>query len=313
MFYINDKEISYSSYVEEYDWYIVASRDIKDIQKGIEDSKLNAELIRHENSKINFYLLGFSWVISLILSIYLSIIINRLLKSYELQINQSNEKLIFQSRQALIGELFSMIAHQWRQPVNKIASVLALLRFDIREKRVDYEHIDAKCEEIENSVEFMSETIDDFRTFYRPKSSSEKVNLRLLIEQSLLFLDSTIEKNSIKVTKELDEIEYELYQNEFVQVMLNLIKNAIDAIQRDCVIDISLYKEESEVVIVVSNSAETISDEIIEKFFNPYFTTKEDSMGLGLYMAKIIIEKHMKGSIRAKSTNNKTEVMIRLP
>ena len=312
-FYIDDKQISYTSYVKEFDWFVVANRDMKDIRASIEQNKKIAEIKRADDTKTNFYLLGFSWLISLLLSLYLSTVISRLLKNYERQINQANEKLIFQSRQALIGELFSMIAHQWRQPVNKIASILALLRFELQTGKLDVKEVDIKCHEIENSIEFISETIDDFRTFYKPKDNIESVNLSVLIEQSLSFVQNAIEKKNIVVVKELEEVEYKLYQNEFVQVMLNLIKNAIDAIDKDGTVTIKLYKQNHQVIISVENDGETIDDETIAKVFEPYFTTKKDSMGLGLYMAKIIIETHMQGSIKADKKPNFTLFTIELP
>ncbi len=312
-FYVDDKQISYTRYVKEYDWYVVANRDMKDIQASIAENKKINELKRAHDSETNFYLLGFSWLISLLLSLYLSVIINRKLKDYEDQIKQSNEKLIFQSRQAIIGELFSMIAHQWRQPVNKIASILLLLRFNLKEKKPTVEDIDAKCEEIENSIEFMSETIDDFKTFYRPKTHSSRVNLKELIEQSLFFVDSAIAKKGVNVIKELEDVEYELYQNEFVQVMLNLIKNAIDAIDKKSDIVIKLYANEENIVISVENDANNVKESTLVKIFNPYFTTKKESMGLGLYMAKIIVEKHMRGNIRVQKIDNKIRFTIELP
>jgi len=312
-FYVGDKQISYTRYVKEYDWYVIANRDMKEIQASIAENKKINELKRAHDSETNFYLLGFSWLISLLLSLYLSVIINRKLKDYEDQIKQSNEKLIFQSRQAIIGELFSMIAHQWRQPVNKIASILLLLRFNLKEKKPTVEDIDAKCEEIENSIEFMSETIDDFKTFYRPKTHSSRVNLKELIEQSLFFVDSAIAKKGVNVIKELEDVEYELYQNEFVQVMLNLIKNAIDAIDKKSDVLIKLYANEENIVISVENDANNVKESTLVKIFNPYFTTKKESMGLGLYMAKIIVEKHMRGNIRVQKIDNKIRFTIELP
>ncbi len=310
----NANQLSFTRYIKEYDWYVVARRDLKDIKESIKTNQNRAETKRENDLKTNFYLLGFSWLVSLLLSLYLSRIITKQLRHYEEQINQSNEKLIFQSRQALIGELFSMIAHQWRQPVNKIASILAVLRMELEAHKTDSKTLDQKYEAIENNLEFMSETIDDFRTFYKPKSSSEQVNLKALIEQSLLFFESTVEKRNIRLKSTLESIEYELYQNEFVQVMLNLIKNAIDATGDAGQIDIALYRKNESVVITVENSVETIENIKLEKIFEPYYTTKKDSMGLGLYMVKIIIEKHLHGSVEVEKTaENAVRFVVVLP
>jgi len=308
----DEKHISYTQYVEEYDWYVTAIKDLKEIQSNIEAKNVSSEAKAKESIKTNLYLLLFSWIVSLLLSLYLSTIINRMLKKYEKKLTSANEKLVFQSRQALIGELFSMIAHQWRQPINKIASILAVLRFGLPEKKLNHLEIDAKCQEIEESVEFMSETIDDFRTFYQPKEGSEKVNLRELIEKSIDFLEGSIRKKDITIIKELREIEYELYANEFLQVMINLIKNAIDSLEKSGEINIRLLQKGKNIIISVEDNGTGIDMFSIKKVFDPYFTTKEDSMGLGLYMTKMIVEKHMKGTIEVERLSQGTKFIITL-
>jgi len=306
------KHIAYTQYVEEYDWYVTATQDIKEIEFNIEAKKASSEAKAKESIKTNLYLLLFSWIVSLLLSLYLSTIINRMLKRYEKKLTSANEKLVFQSRQALIGELFSMIAHQWRQPINKIASILAVLRFGLPEKKLNHLEIDARCQEIEESVEFMSETIDDFRTFYQPKEDSEKVNLRELIEKSIHFLDGSIRKKDIEIIQELQDIEFELYANEFLQVMINLIKNAVDSLGKRGEINIKLLQKGKNIIISVEDNGSGIDIVSIKKVFDPYFTTKEDSMGLGLYMTKIIVEKHMKGKIEAQRLSQGTKFIITL-
>jgi signal transduction histidine kinase len=245
--------------------------------------------------------MGLLLLISLLLSYLLSGLINRRLRHYENQLHASNEKLLFQSRQALIGELMPMIAHQWRQPLNKIASVLALIRFDISQKKCDPYTIDKACEDMEESVDFMSETIDDFRTFYRPKNEIEDVDLAQLVTRAIAYVGSAIRSKNIELTTQLRSAHYRLYANEFLQVMINLIKNAVDASEPGGKIEVLLYEEERVVQIVVIDYGEGIAPEAIQKIFEPYYSTKENSMGLGLYMTKMIIEKHMNGSITASS------------
>jgi len=308
----DEKHISYTQYVEEYDWYVTAIKDLKEIQSNIEAKKVSSEAKAKESIKTNLYLLLFSWIVSLLLSLYLSTIINRMLKRYEKKLTSANEKLVFQSRQALIGELFSMIAHQWRQPINKIASILALLRFGLPTKKLNHLEIDAKCKEIEESVEFMSETIDDFRTFYQPKEETEKVNLRELVEKSIHFIEGSIRKKNITIIKELQEIEYKLYANEFLQVMINLIKNAVDSLERSGEINIKLLQKGENIIISVEDNGMGIDMGSIKRVFDPYFTTKEDSMGLGLYMTKMIVEKHMKGTIEVERLSQGTKFTITL-
>ena len=309
-FYQDKKSLSYTRYIPRYDWYLTAYKNLSEITSNIERTKQHNNMKKNKNAKTNLNILLFTWVISLLLSIYLSMIVNRMRKSYEKELQNANEKLIFQSRQALIGELFSMIAHQWRQPINKIASILALLRFKLPQKSISYENIDNKCYQIEDSIEFMSETIDDFRTFYQPKDRREKIELKTLIEKSISFIDGSIKKQDIKIIKELENIEVNIYANEFLQVMINLIKNSIDALGYQGIIVIKLYKQNSKVMVIIKDNGTGIKKEVISKVFDPYYTTKKESMGLGLYMSKIIIEKHMNGIIKVERLSQGTKFTI---
>jgi signal transduction histidine kinase len=311
-FFVDKKNIYQINHIKSYNWYIVAARSLKHIGKSIEQKKELHNKKRDDDMRDNLLYLALAWFVSILLSLYLSTIIYRQVRSYEKQINQSNDKMMFQSKQALIGELFSMIAHQWRQPINKIASIVALIRFELEGEEISKKEIDDRCEEIEDSIEFMSETIDDFRTFYKPTTSTKLVNLKVLITRSIFFLKNSIQKYDIKIIKELEDVEMELYRNEFLQVMLNLIKNAIDAIGKQGVIIIKLYRQGDRVIISVENSGKSIEREVMQKIFEPYFTTKEESMGLGLYMTKIIVEKHMKGEIMVEALKDGTKFTITL-
>jgi len=201
--YADDKKIAFTAYVAEYDWYITAVQNLTEIQKTIARKKEKNTKQISKDIRTNLYLIAAVWLVSLLFSLYLSMIVNKKLRQYEEELNETNNRLIFQSRQALIGELFSMIAHQWRQPINKIASILALLRFSTADSKPDYKILDQKYLEIEESVEFMSDTIDDFRTFYQPKEDSETVDLRLLIQKSIDFLSGNIRKKDIKLSEAL--------------------------------------------------------------------------------------------------------------
>jgi signal transduction histidine kinase len=299
--YEDDKRIAFTAYVAEYDWYITAVKELKGIQQNIYQQKRKNEKKIEEDIRTNFYLMVSTWLLSLLLSLYLSLVVNRMLKRYEERLNESNDKLIFQSRQALIGELFSMIAHQWRQPINKIASILALLRFNTPNDKPDYKALDKKFQEIEESVEFMSDTIDDFRTFYQPKESSEVVNLKMLIHKSIDFLSGSIRKKDIGITEELEDIACKMYSNEFLQVMINLIKNATDAVDQRGEIKVKLYRKEGKAIVSVEDNGKGIDAVALSKIFDPYYSTKTDSMGLGLYMSRMIIEKHLGGKIEVES------------
>jgi signal transduction histidine kinase len=301
--YRDDKHIAYTEYIAQYDWYITAVKDLDKVNASIHQNKEYILQRRTKNIHASLWIMFSMLLLSLLLSLHLSGVINRRLKNYEEQLKESGEQLLFQSRQALIGELLPMIAHQWRQPINKIASVLALMRFGLARGECDPAKIDADCAGIEESVEFMSETIDDFRTFYRPKNESEVADLGQLIAKAIEFVDGSIRKKDIHLSTHLQNIQYRLYANEFLQVMINLIKNAADASKQHGKIDIALFERDGAVHVVVTDDGEGIKEEETGKIFEPYFSTKENSMGLGLYMTKMIIEKHMHGTIEVQSTH----------
>ena len=312
-FYSDDKYLAYSNYIPEYDWYITAIKNLNHIKQSIEYKKKLQELKRKENVKTNYYLVLFSWFVSLILSLYLSNIIHKKLKRYEQRLQNSNKQLIFQSRQALLGELLPMIAHQWRQPINKIASIIARLRFMPQDTKLDQALLNKHYKDIEDNIEFMSETIDDFREFYQPKRDNSNQNLKKLILRSVEFVNGYIKKKSIDINLVLDDIYYPLHANEFLQIMINLIKNAADACDIGGMIHIRLYTDTHQIYICVADNGHGIKKEDIHKVFEPYFSTKKDSMGLGLYMSRIIVQQHLKGDIKVRRLQKGTEFIINLP
>ena len=301
----NKNHISYTIYIDKFDWYIIAIKELQVIKNNLSIKKEETENAISNEITMTLSLISLSWFLSLFISIYLSSYIFRKLKRYETEISNTHKKLIFQSRQATIGELLPMIAHQWRQPINKIASIIAVIRFRLLDKKINGEDIDRQCQAIEDNIEFMSETIDNFRTFYEPKEHKKQENLKQLIEKSLVLLDELINTKGIIVITELDEVTMELYGNEFMQVMINLIENSIDACPKNNGrILICLVKEKmGQVTITIEDNGTGIELPLISKIFDPYFSTKKGSMGLGLHMSKIIVEKHLKGHIHVENTS----------
>ncbi len=300
----------YTGYIPKYDWYIHAVENFEMMYSSIHQRKERLQAKNSENIKKSLSILMMVGVISFLLSLYLSKVINQMLKSYEDELTQTNQKLIFQSRQALIGELFSMIAHQWQQPINTIASIIALLKFGVFDKNIDPQVVDKKYNKIEDNIEFMSETIEDFRTFYLPNNRSEKANLKKLILKSLDFLEGSIRKKDIKIVHSLEETIIELHPNEFLQVMLNLIKNAIDSVEQEGQVTITLQQKDKRAVISVEDNGKGITKENLDKIFDPYYSTKQSSMGLGLYMTKMIIENHMQGSISVERLSRGVRFLV---
>ncbi|NEW61257.1 hypothetical protein GSY74_08170 [Sulfurovum sp. bin170] len=314
--FINKIGIVY--HIKTTDLYIVISKNEKDILYSIEQKKIVWEEKLDDESKENIKLLFILSIISIIFSIIFSKIINNLIKDYEKEIKDNNKVMFSQSRLAQAGELLSMISHQWRQPVSKIASIASNMRFKMMMgEKLDRDYIDKRLEEIEGHTEFLSETIDDFREFYKPKKSKELEYILPLIDKALNFLEGQINKKSIIIKKEfVKDIKISLYPNEFIQVIINIVQNAIDFSKNEAYIEIKTHVKDDEYSIMITDEAGGISEECMEKIFDAHFSTKTSkestNLGLGLYVSKVIIEKHFNGKLEVKSKNNSSTFTIRL-
>lgn len=241
----------------------------------------------------------------------------------EIKKNEVNtQRLIQQSRLAQMGEMISMIAHQWRQPLSAISATTnnLILKMMINEK-VDKEFFDKELTLITDYSQYLSSTIDDFRNFF--KTDKEKINFNLedIIEKSLQIIKTSLESNGIFLKKNLSSNLYLYsYPSEIQQVVLNILKNAEDALidnnSLKCKhIEISTFiNKRDKVIIEIKDNGGGIEESILDKIFDPYFSTKtkKDGTGLGLYMSKIIINEHCEG--RLFVYNNKGAVFnIELP
>ena len=223
--------------------------------------------------------------------------------------NRQQEKMLFkQARYAQMGEVISMIAHQWRQPLNAIAAVNATVKLKNDVGVCEKAFIREKTQLISEHVQHLSSTIDDFRSFFKLDKQKEVQTTEQIIQDTLRLAGSALESRQISVSVDtVCECTIETYPNEVVHVLLNLIKNAEDAIiirEIDApMIAVRSMQEGEYAVIEVEDNAGGIESDIMGKIFDPYFTTKENSggTGLGLYMSKTIIEDHCNGKIEVKN------------
>ncbi len=238
------------------------------------------------------------------------------------ELEKSREKdymLIKQSRLAAMGEMISNIAHQWRQPLNALGLLVQGIREAWRYGELNDEYVDNAVKLSLEQIHYMSQTIDDFRSFFKP--DKEKTTFSLLDvahrAEHLLLAGLTVigVKLRINIVQELSVTGYE---NELAQVFLNIIKNSKDAIVEKGVlnptIEISAQENEHEIVITIKDNGGGIDEAIIDKIFEPYFTTKEQGKGtgIGLYMTKTIIEQNMGGKITARNEDGGAVFEIRL-
>jgi signal transduction histidine kinase len=225
---------------------------------------------------------------------------------YEVEQSRQKDQIMFrQSRLASMGEMIGNIAHQWRQPLNAI--VLIIQSFQMKRMagvELTDEFIDKQVKEGIDLAASMSHTIDDFRNFFKPNHNEELFSVKMIVQYSVNLVKEYYEKSGIEIfLKCANDIEISGYPNEFSQVIMNLLSNAKDALEERGVshkfIEISITKEAENAVIGVIDNGGGIAEEVLDRMFEPYFTTKHKSSGtgIGLYMSKQIIEKQMRGTI----------------
>ncbi len=228
----------------------------------------------------------------------------------EVQKNKEQQLLMLhQNRLAQMGELISMIAHQWRQPLNNMALITQLIVNKYNKNKLDDKAFEYFKTNSKKQIDLMSKTIDDFRNFFEVQHEQHNFSLRNTIKNSLDISKPIFEKSNINLELEIDSnIVVNGYENSFAQVLLNILNNAKDALMEKDIEDkkiiIKIDKNEDGVVVSIEDNAGGIDEEIIDKIFDPYFSTKKDKngTGLGLYMSKMIIEEQMDAKLRVTNT-----------
>jgi len=225
-----------------------------------------------------------------------------------------------QSRLASMGEILENIAHQWRQPLNTVSWIMNDTLIKAQLGRSNEVNLEELAKKVNNSIQFLSETVEDFRRFVDHSDMAQTFNIKKTIESTIMLIKETLIKS--KITIDLDcqsDIKYKGFENDFKHVIMNLINNARDAMEERKIenghISIRVYHEKNELIIAVQDNAGGIPKKILKNIFEPYFTTKHKSKGtgLGLYMSKNLIEK-VKGSLEVMSIlNKKTTFLIKLP
>ena len=233
---------------------------------------------------------------------------------------QKDKILTVQSKQAVMGEMISMIAHQWRQPLNTITLTISNLQIkQMMDKGVSDEELQKSLNSINETIGYLSETVDDFKTYFHPDKKKELVSVDDILYKAINFVIARANSNSVEIVLvENPSVMMEVYSNELLQVLLNILNNAIDAYisqeLEEKSIEVSTEEKEKLLIIVIKDRAGGISPENIKKIFEPYFSTKgRNGTGLGLYMSQMIIEKQFGGTIEVESQEGRSTFRIQLP
>jgi signal transduction histidine kinase len=230
--------------------------------------------------------------------------------SKEVYKNKEQQLLMLQqSRLAQMGEMISMIAHQWRQPLNTLSVLNQTILLKYKKDKLTEDVMKNFQQNSKKQITQMSETIDSFRDFFKPTKDEVSFSLNDVITHTIDMLSVIFRKERIDIEFNATEnITMKSYPNEFGQALLNIINNAKDALienqEGEKKIEIELKKTDTEIILEISDNAKGIPQEILEKIFDPYFSTKENKngTGLGLYITKIVIEDNMKGKLNVSNT-----------
>jgi PAS domain S-box-containing protein len=233
---------------------------------------------------------------------------------------EKDQLLIQQSKMAAMGDMMGNIAHQWRQPLNNLSIAIQDVEEAFLFDELDEEYIKEFVTSSMSNVRFMSKTIDDFRNFFKPAKTKEVFQLRDAIEDILNIVTAQLKNNSITISLHGKNHDVIGYPNEFKQVILNLTNNAKDAIIDNEIVggEITISIEDGSAeykVVVVQDNGGGVPPHIINKIFEPYFTTKEGSKGtgIGLYMSKTIVEGNMGGKLHVENRDGGARFSLHIP
>ncbi|XPV69845.1 MAG: FIST N-terminal domain-containing protein [Halarcobacter sp.] len=220
------------------------------------------------------------------------------------ELQEKDEIMITQSRNAAMGEILNMVAHQWRQPLNLISMNANNIIADVELDCLDEESMLKNVKSILEESSSLSQIIDDFRNYFTPEKDKEKISIETIIQNTKKIIDLNLKDNDIQlVIKNRCESTIYTHKEELMQVLLNLINNSKEAFQKNekekKLIIILIEEKNENIEIKICDNAGGIDNAIINNIFNPYFSTKNElnGTGLGLYMSKIVIEKYMNGKI----------------
>ena len=229
------------------------------------------------------------------------------------------KEMLQQSRKAQMGEMLSIIAHQWKQPLSVIATISSSVKFELLFDERDV-LIQEQMDKIESTVSHLTDTMHTFTHFFNPNKVRNSTNMRTIVDKCLALMNDTLKKLDIDVTISIENDEDFLsFEDELIQVLMDIIKNALDFLEHNTfgTPSLKLIQEKSDETISLSviDNAGGIPDEVLPKLFDPYFSTKdsESGTGLGLHMSKIIVEEHCQGKIEAIQMDDGACFKITLP
>jgi len=304
---------------------VILDKSVANLKKEIQALELKWG---YAKDKVVFFDTKTLIFISIIFIILLFFIIysNYINRKLSKEIEDKNEALkriknMRDSKLNQMSEVISMIAHQWKQPLNTLSLIEEILIMDYKEGKLDENSIMEFDKNFKKQVNLMNQTITDFKNFMKIEEQQEKFDVDEVINHAIYILKEDFNKNKINIEYETQDDSFKVigYKNALEQIIINILNNAKDALIDNKIenkkIKINITKTDMEILLTIEDNAGGIPIEIIDKIFNPYFSTKKDKngTGLGLYIAKVIIEENMNGIIDVENKNEGASFIIKLP
>ncbi|WP_024787003.1 sensor histidine kinase [Lebetimonas sp. JH369] len=284
----------------------------------------NKKLIR-ETSEISKKLAIIMMILSVFVAVPLGIFFSRPLYNYYNELDKKidkevakvkeNEQLLMQqSKLAALGEMLGNIAHQWRHPLTHLSLLVQNIEIAYKKNKIDEKYIQNFKNKAIKQIEYMSKTIDDFRNFFKEDKEKKEFNINESVKEVLFLLEGRLKNHNIDVELiEKKEKNIIGFKNEFLQVIMNIINNAVDVLNERNIKNKKIWIKIDD-NLEIEDNAGGIRKDIFDKIFEPYFTTKFQSQGtgIGLYMSKIIITKHFNGNLNPYNSNNGAVFVIKI-
>ena len=302
------KKISFVKGLNNWSWMIGTGFYEDDMQRAINDKK---EELNQEFRDYLFKTIIFTCILILfllIISIYFSKILQEKFKKYQNERTKQQNIIAQQAKMAAMGEMIGNIAHQWRQPLSSISTSATGMKLQKELNILEDKFLIEGLEQINNSVQYLSTTIDDFRNFYKPDKNKKEFRILETINKVINLVDLQFRSNGITIIKNGQDVKINSFENELIQVLINILNNARDELIKkdkdyEKLIFIDVLKNQKNLLVQIKDNAGGIPKNIITRIFEPYFTTKNQSQGtgIGLYMSREIISKSMNGEINTKN------------
>lgn len=313
------KKITYVKSFEKWNWIIGSGFLIKDLEDKILEKEKELEKSNNEYSKLVFATILIATFIVSLFSIFLSKKLEKSFLKYKDKINEQHnnnlekDRLLSQKlKMASLGEMLHNIAHQWKQPLSGISTASSGLALKYEMGLVKNNDIQETTETITNLSNYLANTLENFKNFFKPTSPKEIFSLKENLNNCIHIVESDLLNSNVILKVKSENIKIHGYANDMMQIFINLINNAKDALEHNKSINekyifINIYEENNQAIINIKDNAGGISDENIHRIFEPYFTTKHqfNGTGIGLYMVKEILEKHMDTTISVKNSTYK--------